>query len=75
MARYWSKRLSRTIRLKSGKRLVTLRDAGKLIGEVAEGVTHSVAIEHAAELLMRAAETGTDEDCAAATDQLEIVLH
>jgi hypothetical protein len=41
---------------------------------VFSGVTHAPALEHAIELLVRAAETGQDGDVRAATSQIATVL-
>ena len=37
-------------------------------------ITQSAAVEHAVRFLLRAAETGTEEDRKAATDQITLVL-
>ena len=70
----WDKKLSRPLVLKDGERLETLSDARDLILERFISVTHSVALVHAGELLLEAAETGERADIAAATDQIELVL-
>jgi hypothetical protein len=70
----WDKKLPRPIALEGGRKLITLKDAGDLIGSF-NVVRKDAALEHAIELLMRAAETGKKADVAAAAHQLRIVLN
>ena len=70
----WMKPLTRTLTLKSGQRLTTLLDAANLLAERFQTVRRYDPLEHAIELLLRAAETGTRADREAATDQLALVL-
>ena len=66
--------LSRVLILKSGERLRTLHDAAELITRRFGSVTKPAPLEHAIVLLLRAAETGTQADRKAATDQVAHVL-
>jgi hypothetical protein len=70
----WDIRLSRPLMLKSGRRLVTLRDVRSLFIMRYSGVTHSAALTYAGELLLKAAATGRWPDIVAATDQIEVAL-
>jgi hypothetical protein len=70
----WDKKLSRPLVLKDGKSLETLSDVRGLFLDRFTNVTHSASLAHAAELLIKAAETGKRGDIAAATDQIELVL-
>jgi hypothetical protein len=74
MSADWTLSLTRTLTLKSGRQLRTLGDAADLILDRFGNVTKSALVEHASELLMRAAETQADEDLAAATDQVDVML-
>jgi hypothetical protein len=57
-----------------GARLITLRDAGAYLSERFAGVTHSAVLEHAIELLMKAAQSGTLADRKTETDQVARTL-
>ena len=70
----WSKPLTRTLALRSGQRLLTLLDAADLLAEWFQNATRDDPLEHAVELLLRAAETGTRADREAATDQVALVM-
>jgi 4'-phosphopantetheinyl transferase EntD len=70
----WPAKLTRSLTLKDGTKLVTLADARAVMIRYFETVTHSVAIALAIELVMKAAETGAFQDRKAATDQVAIVL-
>ncbi len=70
----WSAKLTRSLTLKDGTKLVTLGDARAALLRYFESVTSSRAVAHAIELLLAAAESRTFEDRKAATDQLAIVL-
>ena len=70
----WDRKLPRPIVLKDGRKLVTLKDAGELIGS-SQGVLKDAALEHAIELLMQAAQTGKSAHVAATAHQLRIVLN
>ncbi len=70
----WSAKLTRSLTLKSGDKLVTLADARALMIRYFETVTHSAAVALAIERLLKAAETGAFADRKAATDQVAIVL-
>jgi hypothetical protein len=54
--------------------LVTLLDAANLLAERFDTVRRDEALEHALELLLRAAETGRRRDREGATDQIALVL-
>jgi hypothetical protein len=58
MATNWDAPLTRVLS-PQGARLVTLRAAGAYLSERFAGVTHSAVLEHAIELLMKAAQSGT----------------
>ena len=70
----WSAKLTLPIVLKHGNVLVTLSDARDCLLKSFAGVLESVALEHAIELLFKAAKTGKLRDRRAATAQLQIVL-
>ena len=70
----WSKKLSRPLRLKDGTELVTLGDAAGVVAEDFGLVTNSAIMEHAVELLLRAAETGSANDRRKATEQIQTLL-
>jgi hypothetical protein len=71
----WSAPLARELLLRDGRVLRTLRDARELFASGAfSGITHSPPLEHAIELLIRAAETGDEDDIAVATNQIAVAL-
>jgi len=71
----WAKPLAYELPLKDGRTLRTLHDARDVFSSgVFSGVTHSPPLEHAIELLIRAAETEEANDVKAATDQIVTVL-
>ena len=72
----FQRNLTRTITLRDGSKLVTLRDAANVLLYVFGSVnTRSAALDHASRrLLLTAAESGKRSDIAAATDQIEHVL-
>lgn len=72
----WKRKLSRPISITEGPpgRLVTLDDARLYILLNFERATKNLALSHAIELLIRAAETGKRADREAATAQMELVL-
>ena len=72
----FQRNLTRTITLRDGNKLVTLRDAANVLLYVLGTVsTQSSALDHASRrLLLTAAESGKRSDIAAATDQVERVL-
>ena len=71
----WAKPLAYELPLKDGRTLRTLHDVRDVFASgVFAGVTHSPPLEHAIDLLIRAAETGEDHDVRAATDQVATVL-
>jgi hypothetical protein len=67
-------KLTRSLTLKDGTKLVTLADARAAPIRYFESVTSSRGVALAIELLLAAAESGTFADRKAATDQLAIVL-
>lgn len=69
------RRLTRRITLADGSQVATIGDASDLIGEKFAATARWEALEHALFLLHRAAETDEPADLAAATDQLERMLH
>ena len=72
----WNKPLAYDLPLKDGRNLHTLHDARDVfVSGVFAGVAYAPALEHAIELLIRAAETGESDDVTAATDQVATVLH
>jgi hypothetical protein len=71
---HWAEPLSRVLTLKGGERLATLREAAAVILERFSSVRQDASVEHAIELLMKAAETGGMRDRKVATDQLWRVL-
>ena len=68
------KSLTRSLTLKSGRRLTSLLDAADLLAERFQTVRRNDPLEHAIRLLLRAAETGTRADRLTATDQIALVL-
>jgi hypothetical protein len=74
MAVDWTQPLTRTLTLKTGGRLVTLYDAAELLADRFDTVRRDEPLEHAVELLLRAAETGTHKERECATDQIALVL-
>ena len=70
----YDRRLARTITLKDGRRLITLKDAADLFAGVFATVTKWGTLEIAIERLMQAATTGERADVAEATDMIERVL-
>jgi hypothetical protein len=71
----WNKPLAHELPLKDGRILRTLDDARVVFASgVFAGVTHSPPLEHALDLLLKAAETGKPGDVEAATDQIGMVL-
>ena len=69
----WQARLSRPLTLRDGKKLETLADARRLILALSESDQERNAWQHAAALLIEAAESGGD--VSAATTQVRIALH
>ena len=71
----YDRRLTRTIMLADGTRLVTLRDAANVLLEVFGSVNaRSGALDRSTRLLLTAAETCKRGDIAAATEAIERVL-
>jgi hypothetical protein len=74
----WFAKLTRTLALKDGTKLVTLADAHGCLIQHFKPATYSLRVGRgvlrAIELVMVAAETGAFADRTAATDQVEIVL-
>lgn len=70
----WDARLTRTIRLRDGARLITLRDAANYLVANFSTVRKDLGLERAIELLTSAAETGRKEDREAATFQMKLIL-
>ena len=72
----FQRNLTRTITLRDGSKLDTLRDAANVLLYVfGSGNTRSSALAHASRrLLLTAAESGKRSDIKAATDQIEVVL-
>jgi hypothetical protein len=70
----WSRQLSRTIALRDGSELRTLLDAAEALVGLSEDRQRHAWVEHAAELIMTAAESEELEEIKAATIQLERAL-
>jgi hypothetical protein len=70
----WNDPLARPLDLDDGATPQTLKDAATLFAERFDGVTHAPPLEHAIELLMRAAGSGQRADVEAATEQVARVL-
>jgi hypothetical protein len=70
----WSAKLTRSLTLKDGAKLVTLADARVVMIRYFETVIESRAVALAIERPLKAAETGSFADRKAATDQVAIVL-
>ena len=66
--------LTRTLVLRSGERLKTLRHATEMMGRLVGNARHSASLERAITLLLRAAEAETRDDRKAATNQVARVL-
>jgi hypothetical protein len=54
----WTKKLPEPIKLRDGRELRTLKDAGALVLRLPEMIQHAPKWVYAAELLMEAARTG-----------------
>ena len=74
MAASWTRLLSRTLVLKDGTHLATLHDVAKVFTRTFDNSVHWPTLDYAIELLMKAAETGTEDDVEAATNEAAIVL-
>jgi hypothetical protein len=70
----WTRPLTCTLTLKTGERLTTLHDAADLFTRPFGSIWRDVPLAHVIRHLFRAAETGSPEDCKAATDQVAFVL-
>ena len=70
----WSGKLTRSLSLITGHKLVTLADARACVIQYFATATESRAVAFSIELLLKAAETGRFADRKAATDQVAIVL-
>lgn len=71
----WTRPLARKLVLTDGRVLRTLHDARHVFASgVFSGATHSPPLEQAIDRLLKAAETGDDDDVTAATDQVATVL-
>jgi hypothetical protein len=70
----WSRQLSKTISLRDGSELRTLLDAAEALVGLSEERQRHAWVEHAAELIMTAAESEEREEIKAATSQLERAL-
>ena len=70
----WSARLTRSLTIKDGTKLVTLADAREILIKYFETMAQGASVAHAMERVLIAAETGTFADRKAATDQVAIVL-
>jgi hypothetical protein len=70
----WSAKLTRPVRLKDDKVLLSLADARDCLLQNFHGTTKNDPLAHAIVLLMKAAEKKTGKDRAAATDQVATVL-
>jgi hypothetical protein len=66
----WSRRLGQPVVLKDGRRLVTLRDACELLLSFNEKRQQHPWNQFAAELLLKAAASGTRADLQQARDQV-----
>jgi hypothetical protein len=66
----WSKKLPEPVRLKSGRELRTLKDAGEMVLRLPEMIRHSPKWAYAAELLLQAARTGKKADIVDAWHQV-----
>jgi hypothetical protein len=66
----WSAKLTRSLTLKDGTKLVTLADARDVLIRYFETVTSSHGVARAIELLLVAAASGKLADRRAATEQL-----
>jgi hypothetical protein len=73
-AKGWSANLTRVLRLKNGRELVTLADAARCLDTYFSTVTRSASLARTIEDLMRAAETGKLKDRKAATDRVWLEL-
>ena len=58
----WSKKFPEPVKLRDGRELRTLRDAGDLISRLSETIQHRPTWVYAAELLMQAVESGKRAD-------------
>jgi HEPN domain-containing protein len=70
----WSKRLAAPIKLKDGRMLRSLDDACVLLIGLNERSQSAMWCQHAAELLLKAADSGEPGDIEAATIQMRRAL-
>ena len=70
----WSTKLTRSLTLKSGDKLVTLADARRVVLAQLTIEIADFELTHTMRLLLAAAETGRSMDREDATKQVEIVL-
>jgi hypothetical protein len=70
----WSTKLTRSLTLKDGTKLVTLGDARAVLLKYLTTEIEDPAVGQAIRLLLAAAKTGSLADRKAATDQVEILL-
>jgi hypothetical protein len=70
----WSIKLTRSLTMQDGAKLVTLADAREILVKCFETLAQSAPVALAMERVMTAAETGTFADRKAATDQVALVL-
>jgi hypothetical protein len=72
---HWDKPLTYEVCLRDGRVLRTLRDLREVFASNRfAGITRWRALEHALDLLLRAAETGAESDIEAATGQACVVF-
>jgi hypothetical protein len=70
----WSAKLTRSLTLKNGDKLVTLEDARRVVLAHLTTEVKDFDLANAMRVLLIAAETGSVADRKAATDQVAIVL-
>ena len=70
----WSAKLTRSLPLKDGSKLITLADARTVLIKHSDAVIQDAALGRAILLLLEAAASGRFSDRKAATDQIAIVL-
>lgn len=69
----WSLPLTRPIQIRGGPLLTTLLEASAYMLDLPEGIQHRSGWQHAAQLVMAAAESGGRADIEAVTRQLDLM--
>ena len=71
---HWDEPLTRTLTLKSGECLTTLREVARVLGSAFDKPPRWTVLDHAMEATIRAAESGGQNDIREATRLIAFVL-